>query len=104
MAKEYDLTDVAREMATRLGKAPTEMREAVNCFFEVVADALASEKRVEVHNCGTFHLTKRLPHPGWNFQTETLITVPEHYRITFNAMPHIEDMVEANLGDGLRVY
>jgi nucleoid DNA-binding protein len=103
--QEYDRTDLTNDICARYGEqifAAGTSHEAVQLTLKAISavlpDALAQHGRVEIHDLGVFHLTKRAPRKGRNFHTGETVEIPAHDEITFNAAPFISEIVEQTTG------
>lgn len=102
---EYDRTDLVNDICERYGEqifaagtAPEAVMLTLKAISAVLPDALAKHNRVEIHDLGVFHLTKRAPRKGRNFHTGETIEIPAHDEITFNAAPFLSEIVEQTTG------
>ena len=86
-----DLVNVVSE------KAKLQHRQAevvVNLVFDLMADALKRDDRIEIRGFGSFDLNYRPPRQGRNPKSGTKVAVPEKFVPHFKAGKELRERVD----------
>lgn len=82
---EYDLGDLIREVEERTDCTDMEVKSVLRTAFVLIAEALAVDRRVELHDVGVFSL-KRRKERVYKFGENEFVK-PEHDQVRFKAAP-----------------
>jgi nucleoid DNA-binding protein len=88
MSNQPNLTkrDIVLEIYEKADVSQKQVREIVQMTLDVVADALASGRSVELRNFGVFELQLRKARVGRNpNQPDQQVTIPPRYAVKFKA-------------------
>lgn len=88
---EFDLGDLIRAVEERTDGTDLEIKHIIKTAFELLAEALADERRVELHDVGVFSLQRRKARL-YKFGDQE-IEKPEHDKIRFKASPAFADVI-----------
>lgn len=93
---EYDLGDLCREVAEREGVTAETAKQIIRSTFEVIAEALVDESRVELHDIGVFSKRQRKERVYKFGDTE--FQVPAHFKIGFKPSPSFAITISGGTG------
>lgn len=82
---EYDLGDLIREIEERTDCTELEIKSVLKTAFLLIAEVLAVDRRVELHDIGVFSL-KRRKEREYKFGENEFVK-PEHDQVRFKASP-----------------
>jgi len=69
--------EIAKKIANRMdGLTLQQIEDCVDCFFEVLTEALAEGDSFNQKNFGTFKCVDRAPRKGRNPQTREVVDIP----------------------------
>jgi DNA-binding protein HU-beta len=86
-------TDLINQVATVVG-TQKQAREAVDCVFKSIADALAGSDSVQISGFGSFKVSERKARTGRNPQTGEAIQIPAGRVPRFVAGKTLKDAVK----------
>ena len=73
--------------------------DIVNDVVEIIIDGLASDKKVKIHNFGTFKLNKKNSRIGRNPKTKKEYNIASRNVITFKASKILLKYINSNVND-----
>ena len=73
--------------------------DIVNDVVEIIIDGLASDKKVKIHNFGTFKLNKKNSRIGRNPKTKEEYNIASRNVITFKASKILLKYINSNIND-----
>ena len=76
-------SDIAKQIAERLGVRTTRASEVMQQVFDGIVDTLVNEGRIELRNFGVFEVRKRKSRQARNPRTGEIVGVPERFVVTF---------------------
>lgn len=82
---EYDLGDLIRDIEERTDCTELEIKGVLKTAFLLIAEALAVDRRVELHDIGVFSLKHRKERV-YKFGENEFVK-PEHDQVKFKAAP-----------------
>jgi len=77
--------DIAEAMKSEFGFSRKLCLDVVNDIIEIIIEGLQSDKKVKIHNFGTFILNKKNSRIGRNPKTKVEYNIPSRNVITFKA-------------------
>lgn len=88
--------EVIAEIADKTGVEKVQVQEAIEMFFTVVKDSMASGENVYVRGFGSFINKKRAKKVARNISKNTSIVIDEHYIPSFKpAKVFVEQVKES---------
>ena len=75
--------EIAEAMKSEFGFNRKLCLDIVNDIFEIIIEGLQSEKKVKIHNFGTFKLNNKTSRIGRNPKTKEEFKIPSRNVITF---------------------
>ncbi|MGL4364536.1 MAG: HU family DNA-binding protein [Bacteroidales bacterium] len=70
--------DIVNEVAKATGVEKVAVQKAVECFMEVVKNAMAKDQNVYLRGFGSFLVKRRAQKTARNISKNTAIVIPEH--------------------------
>ena len=86
-------TDLINEVTTVVG-TQKQAKEAVDCVFKAITDALAKKDTVQISGFGSFKVSERKARTGRNPQTGAAIQIPAGKVPRFVAGKSLKDAVK----------
>jgi len=89
--------DIVTEVAKVTGVEKVAVQKTVECFMEVVKDALVKDRNVYLRGFGSFIVKKRAQKTARNISKNTTIVIPEHYIPAFKPAKTFSVKVKGNV-------
>ncbi len=89
--------EVITQIADKTGIEKLQVQEAIEMFFTVVKDSMASNENVYVRGFGSFINKKRAKKVARNISKNTSITIDEHYIPSFKPAKIFVEQVKASV-------
>jgi DNA-binding protein HU-beta len=89
--------DIVNEVAKVTGVEKVAVQKTVECFMEVVKDALVKDRNVYLRGFGSFIVKKRAQKTARNISKNTTIVIPEHYIPAFKPAQSFSIKVKGNV-------
>jgi DNA-binding protein HU-beta len=89
-------TEFIKVVADKTGRSQKETKEIIDEALNVIADALASGRKVTLTGFGTFEVRERQEREGVNPQTRAKITIPATKTPGFSASSTLKDLVKGS--------
>jgi DNA-binding protein HU-beta len=93
--KPMNKADLIAEVATKTGQSKTQVAEAVDAAFDIMADALKRQDEVRIPNFGVFAVVATAARKARNPQTGAEVPVPPSLRARFRPGKALKDALEA---------
>ncbi|MDR1022911.1 MAG: integration host factor subunit beta [Prevotellaceae bacterium] len=89
--------DIVNEVAKVTGVERLTVQKTVECFMEVVKDALVKDRNVYLRGFGSFIVKKRAQKTARNISKNTTIVIPEHYIPSFKPAKSFSGKVKGSV-------
>ena len=89
--------DIVNEVAKVTGVEKVAVQKTVECFMEVVKDALVKDQNVYLRGFGSFIVKKRAQKTARNISKNTTIVIPEHHIPAFKPAKSFSGKVKNNV-------
>ena len=86
--------DIVNEVAKATGVEKVAVQKTVECFMEVVKDALVKNQNVYLRGFGSFIVKKRAQKTARNISKNTTILIPEHFIPAFKPAKNFSSKVK----------
>ena len=91
--------EIAEAMKIEFGFNRKLCLEVVNDIIEIIIDGLQSDRKVKIHNFGTFKLNSKKSRIGRNPRTKEQYNISSRNVITFKASKILLKYINNNLND-----
>ena len=85
--------DIAEAMKSEFGFSRKLCLDVVNDIIEIIIEGLQSDKKVKIHNFGTFILNKKNSRIGRNPKTKEAFTIPKMTKLSLKPSKNIKDLI-----------
>lgn len=89
--------DIVNEVSKVTGVEKVAVQKTVECFMEVVKDALVKDRNVYLRGFGSFIVKKRAQKTARNISKNTTIVIPEHYIPAFKPAKSFSGKVKGSV-------
>ena len=91
--------EIAEAMRNEFGFNRKLCLDFVNDIIEIIIDGLQSDKKVKIHNFGTFKLNKKSSRIGRNPKTKEQYNISSRNVITFKASKILLKYINSNVNE-----
>ena len=91
--------EIAEAMRSEFGFNRKLCLDFVNDIIEIIIDGLQSDKKVKIHNFGTFKLNKKSSRIGRNPKTKEQYNISSRNVITFKASKILLKYINSNVNE-----
>ena len=91
--------EIAEAMKNEFGFNRKFCLDIVNDIIEIIIEGLQSEKKVKIHNFGTFKLNNKRSRIGRNPKTKEEFNIPSRNVITFKASKLLLKYINNNISE-----
>ena len=91
--------EIAEAMKKEFGFNRKLCFDFVNDIFEIIIDGLQSEKKVKIHNFGTFKMNSKKSRIGRNPKTKEEFNISSRNVITFKASKRLLKYINSKIDD-----
>ena len=95
--KNISRDDIANTINSEFGFSRKECLDFVNDIIEIIIDGLKSDRKVKIHNFGTFKLNNKSSRIGRNPKTKEQYNISSRNVITFKASKILLKYINSNV-------